>query len=68
MEKFILENIYQLVLTAMMTLILYIFKQQSTRLSEIEKICKICPINGMAAIIAEIRTDLRWIKEKLNVL
>jgi len=49
-----------------MSLLLYIFGLQNKRIKACEDICRRCPINGMAAIIAEIRTDLKWIKEKLD--
>lgn len=65
MEEYITKNFLPILCSILMSLILYIFGLQSKQLTEIKRKQDNCPISNLPATIAEIRTDIKWIKGKL---
>jgi ABC-type tungstate transport system substrate-binding protein len=69
MPSYIAENIFSFFnLSCVIAMAIYIFNNQNKRIENVEMTCRVCPIHSISAVIAEIRTDIKWIKEKLDKL
>lgn len=65
MDSFLAQNFLSIILSAVVGLLLYAFKGLIRRIEQLEADEKACPIKTIDGAIAEIKTDIKWIKGRL---